>query len=101
MSRLDPPEDVVDGSIREQRAILRGYKDNLKTDKQKLKEAPTPGHVAISLTGEPILYDYIDDLLRAFHQRGFTTFLISNGTNPAALAKLRITHTAVHLCLRL
>jgi tRNA wybutosine-synthesizing protein 1 len=44
--------------------------------------------VAISLTGEPTLYRHIDELIRIFHKKGLTTFLVSNGTNPSALARL-------------
>jgi tRNA wybutosine-synthesizing protein 1 len=82
----DSPEEIVEGSIRAQRAILTGYKDNPKTNKQKLKEASTPRQVAISLTGEPSLYTHLGGLIEAFQNRDFTTFLVSNGTVPSALA---------------
>ncbi len=84
----DPPEEIVERSIEAQHAILSGYKGNVNTDKQKFREALTPKHVAISLTGEPTLYEPIGELIKTFHGRGFTTFLVSNGTVPSALAKL-------------
>jgi tRNA wybutosine-synthesizing protein 1 len=84
----DPPDDIVENSIKAQRAILTGYKANPKTDRQKLKEAMTPKHAAISLTGEPTLYDNIEELVRTFHERGMTTFLVSNGTLPSVLTKM-------------
>jgi tRNA wybutosine-synthesizing protein 1 len=95
----DSPEDIVEGSIKEQHAILSGYKGNANTDKQKLKEALTPRHVAISLTGEPTLYKPISELIQAFHKRGFTTFLVSNGTVPSTLAKLREEPTQFYVSL--
>ncbi len=82
------PEEIVEESIKAQLKILSGYKGNPKANKQKFKEALTPRHVAISLTGEPTLYKPIGELIQAFHKRGFTTFLVSNGTLPSALAKL-------------
>ena len=88
LPKWDSPEQIVEGSIRAQHAILSGYKDNPKANRQKLKEALTPKHVAISLTGEPTLYGHIDELIRIFHKNGLTTFLVSNGTIPSALAKL-------------
>lgn len=91
------PEDIVEGSIRAQRAILSRYKDNPKANKQKLKEALTPKHVAISLAGEPTLYDPLGELIRGFHKKGFTTFLVSNGTMPAALAKLTEEPTQLYI----
>ncbi|MEM2337300.1 MAG: 4-demethylwyosine synthase TYW1 [Candidatus Bathyarchaeia archaeon] len=84
----DSPEEIVEGSIKAQLAILSGYKGNPKTDPQKFKEALRPRHAAISLTGEPTLYEPLGELIHAFHKRGFTTFLVSNGTVPSALAKL-------------
>ncbi len=84
----DSPEEIVEGSIKAQLKILSGYKGNPKANKQKFKEALTPKHAAISLTGEPTLYNPIGELIQAFHKRGFTTFLVSNGTVPSALAKL-------------
>ncbi|MEM4479778.1 MAG: 4-demethylwyosine synthase TYW1 [Candidatus Bathyarchaeia archaeon] len=84
----DSPEEIVEGCIKAQLAILSGYKGNPKADPQKLREALRPRHAAISLTGEPTLYEPIGELIHAFHKRGFTTFLVSNGTMPSALAKL-------------
>ena len=84
----DPPEEIVQGSLKAQAKILSGYGGNPKTNWQKLTEALTPRHVAISLTGEPTLYGHIGELITAFHKRGFTTFLVSNGTVPSKLAEL-------------
>jgi tRNA wybutosine-synthesizing protein 1 len=78
----------VEETIRNHLTILTGYKDNPKTNRQKLKEALTPKHVAISLSGEPTLYDHLDELIRIFHEKKFTTFLVSNGTVPSTLGKL-------------
>jgi tRNA wybutosine-synthesizing protein 1 len=88
LPKWDPPEEIVEGCIKAQLSILSGYKGNLKTDNKKFREALTPRHAAISLTGEPTLYENIGDLLHAFHRRKFTTFLVSNGTMPSVLAKL-------------
>jgi tRNA wybutosine-synthesizing protein 1 len=87
-AKRDSPEEIVDASIEAQRAILSGYRANLRTDPQKLQEAMTPRQAAISLTGEPTLYGRLGELIRAYHKRRFTTFLVSNGTFPKALAEL-------------
>jgi tRNA wybutosine-synthesizing protein 1 len=62
--------------------------EGTETDRRKYEEALTPRHVAISLTGEPTLYKDLGDLTRSFQKRGLTTFLVSNGTLPSALAEL-------------
>jgi tRNA wybutosine-synthesizing protein 1 len=84
----DPVESIVEGCLHAQKRILSGYKGNLKSDERKFREALTPRHVAISLTGEPTLYENLGELLRAFHRKGFTTFLVTNGTRPDMLAGL-------------
>jgi tRNA wybutosine-synthesizing protein 1 len=97
LSTCDSPEEIVEESIKAQLRILSGYKGNPKTDQQKFKEASTPKHAAISLTGEPTLYEPIGVLIQAFHRRGFTTFLVSNGTVPSALAKLSEEPTQLYI----
>ncbi len=93
----DQPETIVEDSIKAQLQILSGYKDNPKTDRHKLQEAANPKHVAISLTGEPTLYKFIGDLIDAYDQRGFTTFLVTNGTNPSALSRLHKEPTQLYI----
>ena len=94
---LNTPEEIVEGSIKAQEKILTGYKGNPKTNWRKYTEALTPKHVAISLTGEPTLYEPIGELIRTYHQRGFTTFLVSNGTLPASLSKLSQEPTQLYI----
>lgn len=88
LPKWDDPEKIVTGCIEAQLKILSGYKGNPKADQEKYKEALTPKHAAISLTGEPTLYAPLGDLIESFHKRGFTTFLVSNGTLPEALSRL-------------
>ena len=88
LPQWDSPEEIVQGSLKAQDRILSGYKGNLQASPQRLREALTPRHVAISLTGEPTLYEPLGELLHTFHSKGFTTFLVSNGTMPHKLAEL-------------
>lgn len=97
LPKWDSPEEIVEGSIKAQLEILSGYKGNPKANPQKFKEAMRPRHAAISLTGEPTLYEPIGELIQAFHKRGFTTFLVSNGTVPSALAKLSREPTQLYI----
>jgi len=88
LPKWDDPEEIVEGCVKAQLKILSGYKGNPKADQEKYKEALTPKHAAISLTGEPTLYAPLGGLIESFHKRGFTTFLVSNGTVPEALPQL-------------
>lgn len=98
-ARWNEPEQIVEACITAQKKILSGYKGNPKADKFKFHEALKPGHVAISLTGEPTLYPQLGELIRVFHMRGFTTFLVSNGTIPEALFKLSEEPTQLYVSL--
>lgn len=93
----DPVENIVEGSLHAQERILTGYKGNEQTDWRKFREALTPKHVAISLTGEPTLYEPLGELIHAFHKRAFTTFLVTNGTRPAKLAILNEEPTQLYV----
>ncbi len=88
LPKWDTPESIVQGSLHAQDRILTGYKGNETTDWRKLREAQTSRHVAISLTGEPTLYVPLGELIGEFHKKGFTTFLVTNGTLPAKLGML-------------
>ncbi|QLC33121.1 4-demethylwyosine synthase TYW1 [Halarchaeum sp. CBA1220] len=83
----DDPEAVVDASIDLQKRLLSGFGGNENVPRERFEEALDPKHVAISLDGEPTLYPYLPELLEAFHDRGLTTFLVSNGTRPEILAE--------------
>ena len=94
-----PPEVILDNIRRLQKKALAGYNavlDNTVTD-ERWKEALDPKHVAISLSGEPTLYPELPELVDLFNASGYTTFLVSNGTNPAVLARCRAYQTYVSL----
>jgi tRNA wybutosine-synthesizing protein 1 len=95
--KTDPPETIMEGCFKAQEKILTGYKGNPRTDWRKFQEALTPKQVAISLTGEPTLYEPLGELIRTFHQKGLTTFLVSNGTLPAKLSKLSREPTQLYI----
>ena len=84
----DEPDDIIDGSIEAQRELLTGFGGNEKVDKKMWEEAQHPNQAAVSLAGEPTEYPLISELIEAFKERGFTVFLVSNGTNPEVLEKL-------------
>lgn len=97
LPKWDSPEEIVDGCIREQRRIISGYKGNPKANEKKYREAMKPKHAAISLAGEPTLYSRLGELIKLFRKRGFTTFLVSNGTLPEALTSLDSEPTQLYI----
>jgi len=93
----DEPEEIIDGCIKVQRALVSGYKSNPKADRRKYLESLQPRHVAISLAGEPTLYPKIGELIEGFHKRGFTTFLVTNGTLPEVLSNISCEPTQLYV----
>jgi tRNA wybutosine-synthesizing protein 1 len=95
----DEPKDIIDWCIEARRLLLTGFKGNIKVDKKKWEEANKPTNAAISLAGEPTLYPRISDLVREFRRRGFSTFLVTNGTRPDRLESLEEEPTNLYISL--
>lgn len=88
LGNVDDPEFILEESLAAQKALLSGYKGNPRVELEKWMEANNVRHVAISLTGEPTMYPRLSEFIAACHERGLTTFLVTNGTNPKVLEKL-------------
>ena len=84
---VDQPQKIIEGAIEAQRELLSGFGAHAPED--KLKEAMNPDQVAISLTGEPTMYPKLPELISEFHNRDFTTFLVTNGSNPKMIERLK------------
>jgi len=87
----DEPGFIIEEAIKAQRKLISGFGGFEGADKKKWKEAQNPNQAAISLSGEPTLYPYLSELIDAFAKRNFTTFVVSNGTNPTAFEDLNPT----------
>ena len=88
MMEYDDPESLLDRSIASQRRILSGFGGDASVPPGRWAAAQAPRHIAISLTGEPMLYPKMNRFLTLCHERGITTFLVTNGTNPDGLRHL-------------
>ena len=93
-----PPELMVDRLPDLQKRALSGYKPSYRVPPGKFDEALAPRHVAISLAGEPTCYSRLPELVDLLHGRGYTTFLVSNGTRPWVLEATHPFQTYVSLC---
>jgi tRNA wybutosine-synthesizing protein 1 len=88
MTEYDDPEHLLDRSIDAQLRMLSGFKGDPSVTPERWEQARSPRHIAISLTGEPTLYPKMNRFLELCHERGITTFLVTNGTNPDGLRAL-------------
>jgi tRNA wybutosine-synthesizing protein 1 len=98
-SKVDDPREIVEDCLSAQRKILSGYKVHARVDKAQYAEALSPKHAAISLAGEPTLFPRLGELIREFHKRGLTTFLVTNGTLPEAIDRLEEEPTQLYVSL--
>ncbi|VVB76795.1 S-adenosyl-L-methionine-dependent tRNA 4-demethylwyosine synthase [uncultured archaeon] len=96
----DSPKLIADGLICEHKRIVSGYKGNERTDAKRLRESNDPAHVALSLTGEPLFYPRIGDLIGEFHERGMSTFLVTNGTMTGALRRMSNMPTQLYVSVQ-
>lgn len=97
LGKLDNPKEIVDGLVKEHKALLIGFNGNKYVNKERFEEAMNPIHIAISLTGDAVLYSKLPLLIDEIHNRGMTTFLVTNGTKPDMLRKLLDDHEPTQL----
>lgn len=76
--RVDDPKFILENSLKAHKDLLIGFKGNPKANKKLYENSNTVKHVALSLTGEPITYPRINELLNLFNKKGISTFLVTN-----------------------
>jgi len=81
-------EELIDRELTTPDEILKAH-----------QEAMTPGHAAISLDGEPMLYPHMSGLVEGFKERGMTTFIVSNGTLPEKIEQLNPLPSQLYISL--
>jgi len=95
--KIDSQKEIIKGCIQAQRKLLQGFKIDKNSKKKQLSranqkkylEAQEPMQFAISLSGEPTVYEKIGELIQELRQRGKTSFLVTNGLYPKKLEELK------------
>lgn len=93
----DLPDKIVEESIQAQRKLITGFGGSPNAVPGHYDEARNPSNVAISLSGEPTFYPYLPELITAYESKGMTVFLVTNGTQPEMLRKIRPTQLYMSL----
>jgi tRNA wybutosine-synthesizing protein 1 len=75
---VDDPQMIFDESKKEHHQLLIGFKGSDKANKTAYQKSNTIKHVALSLTGEPITYPRVNELIDKFHKDGISTFMVTN-----------------------
>lgn len=84
----DNPVRIMEESLRAHDQLLIGFKGDPGANADMYQESRTVRHVALSLTGEPIIYPRINELVLEFHKRRISTFLVTNAQYPDAIKTL-------------
>ena len=87
---IDSPKHIINHAIDEHLKLLQGFKGMgyELADRKRISEMENVRHVALSLTGEPITYPLINEILKAFHKRKISTFLVTNSQYPEQVKKI-------------
>jgi tRNA wybutosine-synthesizing protein 1 len=85
---IDDPNFIIEGCLKAHKDLLYGFGGFKKIDKKLFKESFNVRHAALSLTGEPIIYPRINELINELHSKGISTFLVTNGQYPEAIKNL-------------
>ncbi|MFW9779351.1 MAG: 4-demethylwyosine synthase TYW1 [Candidatus Heimdallarchaeota archaeon] len=86
---IDDPREIFEDSQEEHHRLLAGYKGSPNVNMNAYLKSKTVKHVALSLTGEPITYPRINELIDLYHQHQISTFLVTNATYPDQIRDLR------------
>jgi len=87
--QTDEPEEIAEKAIEEHLKLLIGFAGSDTAKKKKVDESKKVEHVALSLIGEPIQYPKINELVKEFHKRKISTFVVTNGQYPKAIKNLK------------
>lgn len=85
---VDDPEFILNESLKAHHKLLIGFKDQKVTNMPSYNASKTVKHVALSLTGEPITYPKINELINLFNKNGISTFLVTNAQYPEQIRDL-------------
>jgi tRNA wybutosine-synthesizing protein 1 len=85
---IDNPKEIISKSLEKHEDFLKGFGGYKKLNKKAFIESKEVRHVALSLTGEPITYPKINEILANFHKKKISTFLVTNAQFPEQIEKI-------------
>ncbi|XP_013772312.1 S-adenosyl-L-methionine-dependent tRNA 4-demethylwyosine synthase-like [Limulus polyphemus] len=86
--KMDDPEILLEGVLKNHYQMIKEFKGVPGVKPERLAEGMEPKHCALSLVGEPIMYPEINKFIRLLHERGISSFLVTNAQFPDAITSL-------------
>ena len=90
-NKVDDAKDIIDNLMHKRKKLMEGFGGNPNVDKKDLEKSYTPSHFAISLSGEPTMYPYLDKMIEYLKDLPSTksVFLVTNAQIPEFFEKLQ------------
>lgn len=87
---VDDSKTILEESLKKHENLLIGIKGSREAIKNPnpYNQSKSVKHVALSLTGEPIIYPKFNEIVREFHKKNVSTFLVTNGQHPDQIKNL-------------
>jgi tRNA wybutosine-synthesizing protein 1 len=86
--KTDDPGFIVASAVSEHLQMTKSLRGIQGALPERIKEAQTIRHCALSLVGEPIMYPRINELVKELHDRQISSFLVTNAQFPQAIRDL-------------
>mmetsp|Transcript_47801 Transcript_47801/g.108475 ORF Transcript_47801/g.108475 Transcript_47801/m.108475 type:complete len:341 (+) Transcript_47801:118-1140(+) len=86
--REDPPAQIVEEAVGLHVRMVNEFKGAQGVKLERVQEAFTVRHCALSLVGEPIMYPRINEMLAELHKRHISSFLVTNAQFPEEIENL-------------
>ena len=83
--KQDSPVTIVKQALALHDQMVKQMKGVPGVHMDRLADARTVRHCALSLVGEPIMYPRINEMLDELHKRDISTFLVTNAQFPNVL----------------
>ncbi len=84
----DDPAFIVKQALAGHDQMVKQMKGVPGVKPERLQEAQTVQHCALSLVGEPIMYPRINELVGELHSRKISSFLVTNAQFPEQVEKM-------------
>jgi len=85
----DKPDFILKSAIKEHQKLIKIMTGVPGVKKERLNEAKTIKHCALSLVGEPIMYPHINEYLTLLHSKAISSFLVTNAQFPKKIVSLK------------
>lgn len=85
---MDPPEMIIEEAIAKHVRMIKQIRGVPGVVPQRFAEALQPRHCALSLVGEPVIYPAINRFVELLHEKGISSFMVTNAQFPQQMRDL-------------